>query len=50
MVILRCWPNIYTIDLEENKKCLSTFFKDGSFKPFCYSNIMAGKQALDRPK
>lgn len=47
MIILRCWPNIYTIDLEENKKCLSTFYKDGTALPFCYSNIIAGKNAQD---
>jgi molybdenum cofactor biosynthesis enzyme MoaA len=49
MVVLRCWPNIYTIDLEENKKCLSAFYKDGAVRPFCYSNIMSGKKALNRP-
>jgi len=47
MIILRCWPNIYTIDLEENKKCLSMFYKDGAALPFCYSNIMSGKNAED---
>jgi uncharacterized radical SAM superfamily Fe-S cluster-containing enzyme len=47
MVILRCWPNIYNIDLEENKKCLSTFYKDGTDLPFCYSNIMTGKKIID---
>ncbi|MBN1653630.1 MAG: radical SAM protein [Deltaproteobacteria bacterium] len=48
MVILRCWPNLYTIDLEENKKCLSVFYKDGNAKPFCYSNIMTGKLAAEK--
>jgi len=48
MVNLQCRPNIYTIDLEENKKCFSDFFKDGHFKPFCYSNILAGKNAVSQ--
>ena len=40
MIFLRCWPNIYTIDLEENKKCPSRYLKDGEFLPFCYANIL----------
>ncbi len=40
MVVLRCWPNVYNIDLEENRKCPSQYYKDGGFVPFCYSNIL----------
>jgi hypothetical protein len=39
-VQLRCWPNLYTIDLEENKKCTSSYYKNKTALPFCYYNII----------
>ncbi len=39
MIFIRCWPNIYNIDLVENRKCPSRYLKDGEFLPFCYANI-----------
>lgn len=40
MIVLRCWPNVYNIDLEENKKCTSLYYKNGKMYPFCYYNII----------
>ena len=45
MVVIRCWPDVYNIDLEENKKCPSQYYKDDKFTPFCYSNIIASKDS-----
>jgi len=41
-IALRCWPNLYNIDLEENKKCPSVYYKNGRLLPFCYYNIIEG--------
>ena len=41
---LRCWPNLYNIDLEENKKCPSLYYKNGRLLPFCYYNIIEGRR------
>ena len=38
MIVLRTWPNIYNIDLEENRKCPTLYYKNGVFLPFCYAN------------
>jgi len=43
---LRCWPNLYTIDLEENKKCTSDYYKNKITLPFCYYNIIDSKQEI----
>lgn len=40
MIFMRCWPNIYTIDMEENKKCPSLYIRNGEYLPFCYANIL----------
>lgn len=40
MVGFRCWPNIGNIDLCENRKCPSVYYKHGQLIPFCYSNII----------
>jgi uncharacterized radical SAM superfamily Fe-S cluster-containing enzyme len=40
LVTLRSWPNIDNIDLEENRKCPSAYYKNGKMLPFCYSNII----------
>ena len=48
MVGFRCWPNIYNIDLEENLKCPSQYYKRGKFMPFCYSNIIEARVGSGR--
>ncbi|MBN1656667.1 MAG: radical SAM protein [Deltaproteobacteria bacterium] len=41
MIFVRYWPNIYNIDLEENKKCPSMYYiRNGEHLPFCYANIL----------
>jgi uncharacterized radical SAM superfamily Fe-S cluster-containing enzyme len=45
LVALRSWPNIDNIDLEENRKCPSAYYKNGKMLPFCYSNIVGDKVA-----
>jgi hypothetical protein len=44
-VTVRSWPNIDNIDLEENRKCPSAYYKNGKMLPFCYSNILMDKVA-----
>lgn len=43
MVVLRCWPNVYNVDMAEIMKCPTQYYKRGQFLPFCYANIMEGK-------
>jgi hypothetical protein len=38
MIVLRTWPNVYNIDLEENRKCPTLYYKNDTFLPFCYAN------------
>lgn len=45
-VVLRCWPNVYNLDLEENKKCVDLYYKNGKLYPFCYYNIIESKRCL----
>jgi uncharacterized radical SAM superfamily Fe-S cluster-containing enzyme len=44
-IVLRSWPNLYNIDLVENRKCSSQYLRDGEYSPFCYSNIVGDKIA-----
>ncbi len=37
---LKSWPNIYNIDLGENKKCPSLYYDSQGQAPFCYYNII----------
>jgi len=37
---LKCWPNVYNIDLEEIKKCSGGYYKDDECMSFCLSNIL----------
>ena len=41
MIMLKCWPNLDTLDLEENRKCPSLYMRtaDGQAEPFCLANI-----------
>lgn len=39
-VSLRVWPNIYNIDLEENRKCRTGYQKEGVCTKFCLRNIL----------
>lgn len=45
MVVLKCWPHLYNIDLLENRKCPSQYYKDGKFIPFCLCNIITDFQS-----
>jgi organic radical activating enzyme len=36
---LRCWPNIYNIDLAEMNKCPHLYYKNGVTEKFCISTI-----------
>lgn len=45
LVVLRSWPNLLNIDLEENKKCSSQYYKHGKFLPFCLRNIIGGNSS-----
>ena len=44
------WPNIYSIDLNENKKCTTLYFKNNVWKPFCYSLIMEMRNLIKLDK
>jgi uncharacterized radical SAM superfamily Fe-S cluster-containing enzyme len=46
MVVLRSWPNVYNVDMAEIMKCPTQYYKRGQFLPFCYANIMEGKENL----
>jgi uncharacterized radical SAM superfamily Fe-S cluster-containing enzyme len=39
-IALRCWPSIYNLDLNENKKCTTVYYKNKKLYPFCYYNII----------
>lgn len=36
---LKCWPNIYNVDLEEMNKCPHIYYKSGVTEKFCVSII-----------
>lgn len=38
-IALKCWPNLYNIDLTEMNKCPTMFYKNGGMEKFCLSNI-----------
>lgn len=38
-ITLRCWPNLYNIDLAEMDKCPHVYYKNGEMEKFCISNI-----------
>ena len=48
MIVLRSWPNVYNVDMAEIMKCPTQYYKRGQFLPFCYANIMEGKESLDK--
>lgn len=45
-VIIKSWPNIYNIDLQENLKCPSQYYKNGRWLPFCYHNIIESGKSV----
>jgi len=45
---LRCWPNIYNIDLGENKKCCTAYYKDRKLLPFCYYNMISQERVVEK--
>jgi len=38
-ITLKCWPNLYNIDLAEMNKCPHVYYKNGEMEKFCISNI-----------
>lgn len=46
-VSLRSWPNIYNIDLEENRKCVTGYTKEGTCLKFCLRNILETNMRRD---
>jgi hypothetical protein len=38
---LRSWPNIYSVDLEEMKKCVTGYYREHECEKFCYRNILS---------
>jgi Molybdenum cofactor biosynthesis enzyme len=38
-ITLKCWPNLYNVDLTEMNKCPSMYYKNGEMEKFCLSNI-----------
>jgi uncharacterized radical SAM superfamily Fe-S cluster-containing enzyme len=38
-ISLKCWPNLYNIDLEEMDKCPHVYYRNGEIEKFCVSNI-----------
>ncbi len=43
MVVLKCWPNVNSIDLCEDKKCSTQYYRNGTLTPFCRSNIVRNR-------
>ncbi|MBN1364222.1 MAG: radical SAM protein [Syntrophaceae bacterium] len=39
-IVLKCWPNIYNIDLKEMDKCPRVYYRNGQMEKFCVSNII----------
>ncbi len=44
-ITLKSWPSIYNIDLQEDEKCTSQYYKDGKWSTFCYCNIVENTKA-----
>ncbi len=40
---IRCWPDIDTIDLNENRRCRTGYWLNGQIVSFCYANILKDK-------
>ena len=47
-IALKCWPNLYNVDLTEMNKCPSVFYKEGKMERYCLSNIQYS--ALKNPR
>lgn len=39
-IALKCWPNLYNVDLTEMNKCPTVYYKNGEMGKFCLSNII----------
>lgn len=42
-VTLKSWPNLDTLDLKENMKCNTMYYRHGAAQPFCLANILGGR-------
>lgn len=38
-ITLKCWPNLYNVDLKEMDKCTSVYYRNGTMEKFCLANI-----------
>ncbi len=47
LVGIRSWPNIYNLDLHENRKCTTGYYKGGRCVPFCLHNILDTNRPAD---
>jgi hypothetical protein len=45
-ISLRSWPNIENIDLEEMRKCVTGYYRNGNLAPFCVTNIIESNQTV----
>lgn len=43
-VAMRCWSNLYNVDLTEMNKCPSVYYKNGEMEKFCLLNIKYSAQ------
>lgn len=43
-ITLKCWPNLYNVDLKEMDKCTSVYYKNGKMEKFCLANIKNAAQ------
>jgi len=37
---LRCWPDVHSLDCQENRRCRTGYWLDGRCVSFCYANIL----------
>jgi uncharacterized Fe-S cluster-containing radical SAM superfamily protein len=38
-ITLKCWPNLYNVDLTEMNKCTTMYYRNGEMEKYCLSNI-----------
>jgi hypothetical protein len=48
-ISLRSWPCIETIDLQQMRKCVTGYYRNGTIAPFCVTNITESNQPGKEP-
>ena len=43
-ISLRSWPNVQNIDLQQMRKCVTGYYRNGKIGPFCVTNVMESNQ------